>query len=137
MDYRKLTDTIAVAPQVDPADLKMIADLGYTTVINNRPDGETPDQPLSAEVEAAAEAAGLTYIHMPVISGQVTDQDANAFGAALDEAKGPVFAFCRTGTRCACLWALATAGEIGADGVLNITADAGYQLEALRPRLSR
>jgi len=137
MDYRKLTDKVAVAPQIDPAHLKAIADLGYTTVINNRPDGETPDQPLSAEVEAAAEAAGLTYIHMPVISGQVTDQDANAFAGALEKADGPVFAFCRTGTRCACLWALASAGEIGADAALNAAANAGYQLEALRPRLSR
>ncbi|EEK09667.1 hypothetical protein STRSA0001_1019 [Streptococcus salivarius SK126] len=27
---------------------------GFKTIINNRPDGEAPDQPTSAEIEAAA-----------------------------------------------------------------------------------
>ena len=40
---------------------------GFRSVVNNRPDFEGgPSQPTSASVEAAAHAAGLDYVWLPV-----------------------------------------------------------------------
>jgi sulfide:quinone oxidoreductase len=59
-----------------------------------------------------------------------------AFARALDEIEGPVLAFCRTGTRSATLWALAEAQRREPQAILATTAAAGYDLQALEPRLA-
>ncbi len=59
MQIVSLTDSVGVAGQVQPDDMAAIAQAGYKVVINNRPDGEAPDQPSSEELAAAAAAAGL------------------------------------------------------------------------------
>lgn len=68
-DFRRVTDQLSVAPQISTADLAQAAAQGFKLVINNRPDGEDPSQPSSAEIEAAAKAAGLAYVHIPVRGG--------------------------------------------------------------------
>jgi uncharacterized protein (TIGR01244 family) len=104
MDIEYLSPTFAVSPQIQPADIRGLAGAGFRAIINNRPDGEAPDQPCSDDLEAEARRLGLIYRHIPVVPGQATDADARAFAAALDEADGPVLAFCRTGNRAAGLW---------------------------------
>lgn len=101
----RLDNGISVSPQVQPADLAWLAAQGFKTIINNRPDGEEPNQPTSAQMQQAAQEAGLHYIHQPVISGAISQQNIDEFGTLLADAEGPVFAFCRTGTRCSALWA--------------------------------
>ena len=59
MDIRKINDAVSVAPQIMADEMAEVARLGFRTVINNRPDGESFDQPPAAVVEAAAQAAGL------------------------------------------------------------------------------
>jgi sulfide:quinone oxidoreductase len=107
MKIAKLTPFLAVSPQIAEADLGALAAQGFRAVINNRPDGEAEDQPESAALAAAAGRVGLEYRHVPVVSGKITDDDVAAFARALDAVKGPVLAFCRTGTRSTTLWALA------------------------------
>ena len=104
MEYQRQTDRLATAPQVRPEDLREIAASGFVGLINNRPDGEAPDQPSSLELEAEARRIGLAYWHVPVVPGEMTDEDVRAFAAALREAGGPVLAFCRTGNRSAALF---------------------------------
>ena len=58
MDLRPVADGFAVAPQLELDDFAELARMGFRHVVNNRPDGEAPDQPSSASVEAAAKAAG-------------------------------------------------------------------------------
>jgi sulfide:quinone oxidoreductase len=135
MQTRPLTDTLSVAVQIAPNDLATLAARGFHSVINNRPDGESPDQPANAVLEAAARQAGLAYRYIPVISGQLQDSQADAFSAALRELPGPVLAFCRTGTRSSMLWALGAARELPVPKVLATAAEAGYDLSALAPRL--
>jgi uncharacterized protein (TIGR01244 family) len=102
----------ATAPQLIPADMAAVAAQGFKTVINNRPDGEGgPDQPLSADVQAAALAAGLQYHHLPVVAGQITPEQAKAMADILAVAPEPVLAFCRSGARSTQLRQLATAYE--------------------------
>ena len=136
-DIRTLTPEVSVAPQIALDDLPAIRAAGFKTVINNRPDGEQPGQPSSAEVEAAAQAAGLAYRHVPVVSGGMSMDDVAAFDAALTESEGPVLAFCRSGTRSATLWAFTQAGAREPDEILEIAGDAGYDLSGMRPYLER
>ena len=51
-DIRQVTEDFAVAPQIAPDDIAEAAKMGFVLVINNRPDGEAPDQPDSAEMAA-------------------------------------------------------------------------------------
>ena len=100
MEYRQITDDYSVTGQISPDDLPVIKAAGFKSIICNRPDNEQPGQPSAAEISRAAEAAGLSFRHVPIISGQpVTDDDVAAMAQALDELEGPVFAYCRSGTR--------------------------------------
>jgi uncharacterized protein (TIGR01244 family) len=138
MDVKKINDTISVSPQMSPADMADAAAQGFKTVINNRPDGEGgPDQPSSEAVAEAARAAGLDYIYMPVVSGQITEANIADFQKALANAQKPVLAFCRTGTRCTNLWALGEAPTGSAAEIVQQAADAGYDLRPLAPVLQQ
>ncbi|SDS32502.1 bifunctional protein tyrosine phosphatase family protein/NAD(P)/FAD-dependent oxidoreductase [Pseudomonas oryzae] len=134
---KRLTPFIAVAGQLEPADMGALAASGYRCVINNRPDDEGEGQPSSATLRTAAEASGLEYHHLPVVSGQITDEDVSAFRELLDQVRGPVLAFCRTGTRSTTLWALAEAHHLHPEALLATAKEAGYELAALQPRLKQ
>jgi sulfide:quinone oxidoreductase len=131
----KLTPFLSVSPQISETDVGALAARGFRAIINNRPDAEGESQPPSAAMAAAAARHGLDYRYIPVVSGKVTDADVAAFAHALGELRGPVLGFCRTGTRSATLWALAEAQHLDPETILPVCAEAGYNLEALRPRL--
>ncbi|HKK31889.1 MAG TPA: TIGR01244 family sulfur transferase [Alphaproteobacteria bacterium] len=135
MEIKEISPFLSVSPQLSPADVGIAASLGYRTVINNRPDHESGDQPAGAEIQAAAERHGLEYRAIPVVSGKITDADADTFTEALKEVQGPVLAFCRSGTRSAILWALSEARHLTAAAILKAAERAGYNLESLGPRL--
>lgn len=103
---RQLDDKIFVSGQIQPADMASLVEQGVTLIVNNRPDGEDADQPLGAEIEDAASAAGLEYRSVPIIRG-IGPADAQAMRDALNQSRGNVLAFCRSGTRSALAWALA------------------------------
>jgi uncharacterized protein (TIGR01244 family) len=131
-EFRKVTDDFSVAPQIDLSDLARAAEAGFKLVINNRPDGEAPGQPTSAEVEAAAKAAGLDYAFIPVRGGPTPEQ-VEQENAVLAKAPGPVLAFCRSGTRSIVTWSLGQAeiGKIPRQELVDLGADAGYDLSAV------
>lgn len=131
---KPLADEISVCSFVSPADLPLLAK-NFRTIVNARPDAEETGQPSSAEIQAAAGRLGLEYVHIPVVPGQITDEQVAAFAKALSEKPGPVLAYCKTGTRAASLWALSRAGEHGTEQVLAAAAGAGFDLQALKPRL--
>jgi uncharacterized protein (TIGR01244 family) len=128
-DFRQVTETFAVAPQIAVADLAEAARRGFALVINNRPDGEAPDQPPSAEMAEAAKAAGLAYKHIPVRGMASPDQVAE-MAEAVSEAGGPVLAFCRSGTRSITIWSMGQAqtGARPRDELIELGAAAGYDL---------
>ena len=136
-DFRKLSDTVFAAPQLAPEDFARAAEAGVTLVINNRVEGETPDQIPAEEARALAEAAGLTYAQIPVRMATLGHQDVDAMAEALAGAEGRTLAYCLSGARSAALWALAQAktGGADADELLSATRNAGYDLEGLRPVL--
>ena len=135
IDIRPVTDTLAVASQLRPEDMAPAAAMGFTLVINNRPDGEVPDQPTAAQMEAAARAAGMDYVHIPV-TGAATPTQVVAMGAAIDAAmeadNGKVLAFCRSGTRSIVTWSRGRLAS-GDDRARLIAqgAEAGYDLSGV------
>ncbi len=137
MDVRKLSDTVSVAPQLEPADLSEAARLGFRSVINNRPDNESLHQPHNSELAAIAQELGLAYHHQPVVSGALSLDDVLEFRRLLAQAPQPVLAFCRSGTRCTTLWALAQAGQGNAAAIIQAAAQAGYDVSGLRPMIER
>lgn len=127
--FRRVTDRFSVSPQISPADVARAAAQGFTLIINNRPEGEEPGQPAGATIEAAAKAAGLDYVAMP-ISGMPTPEQADAVCEVISSAKGPVLSFCRTGTRSIVSWAKGTArrGELPAEELVRLCGQAGYDV---------
>lgn len=128
MDIKKLTRAVSVSEQINHGDLARIAACGFKTVINNRPDKEARFQPRSQTLARYAAKANIDYIHLPVISGGLTNKDIEDFKAILQSAQGPILAFCRTGTRSALLWAGANPDRLSAAEVSAIGAKAGYAL---------
>ena len=131
-DFRHVTDELSVAPQISVDDVAEAARLGFKLIINNRPDGEAPGQPTSAEIEAAATAAGLKYVHIPVVGGPTAAQ-VEAERALLAEAPGPVLAFCRSGTRSIVTWSIgqAQAGAMSRGDLIGLGREAGYDLSGV------
>jgi uncharacterized protein (TIGR01244 family) len=102
---------VCVAPQLEPAAMAWAAQQGFKSVVNNRPDGEGgPDQPTSAQMQAAAEAAGLRYVYLPVNGAYQSPEEIAAFAALLAELPRPLLAFCRSGARSTKLYMAATGG---------------------------
>jgi uncharacterized protein (TIGR01244 family) len=135
MDIRALTPDYAVSPQIALADLAGIKAAGYTTVIDNRPDGEIPPDLHSYNMRAAAEALGLVFHVNPVIGGALTAENVSLQAEIMAHADGPVFAYCASGNRCSIVWALTEAGKQSADELISVPAKFGYNLEHLRPIL--
>lgn len=122
-----LTDSVGVAGQVRPEDMPSIAQAGYQVVINNRPDGEAPDQPPSEDIAAAANAAGLEYHYYPLNAMNYPGDDPAAMAALFDDDSRPVFAFCRSGTRSSNLW-ISTRQADAVDRARRRARDLGFDI---------
>lgn len=134
-EFRRVTERLSVSPQLSPGDLAEAAAQGFVRLVCNRPDAEGPGQPSSAEMKAAAEAAGLEFIHLP-FAGMPDAATADAVFAAVAQSPGPVLAYCRSGTRSITAWALGAlrAGAEDRAELVALAAGAGYDLSAALPR---
>src|SRR3954447_15275753 len=124
---RQLDDKVMVGGQIAPHEVAGLAEQGVTMLVNNRPDGEEPDQPLAVEIEDAAAAAGIGYRFVPIIRG-IGPADVESMQEALREAgDGKLLAFCRSGTRSALALALAKREEgASAEDVIRQLNQAGF-----------
>jgi len=131
-DFRAVTETFSVSPQIGAEDVAAAAAQGFALIINNRPDGEAPGQPTGTEIAAAAAKAGLAYAHIPIV-GRPTDEQAQAVRQAADAAGGKVLAFCRSGTRSILAWTIAEAvdGRRSDDELAGLGARAGYDVSGV------
>jgi sulfide:quinone oxidoreductase len=128
----QLEPDIAVGTQLVEADFATIAQRGFRSVVNNRPDGEVPGQLPSRAAEALARRNGLEFRFLPVENLNVTDDNVvMAFARLLDGLPRPILFYCRTGTRCAILWTQAAARRRNVDEVLAIARNAGFDLDFL------
>ena len=131
--FRKLTENVLVSPQLALEDVTAAAAAGVALIVNNRPDGEEPDAPQGDEIAAAAAAAGLNYVAIPVGHAGFSEPQVDAMIAALEQAEGPILAYCRSGTRSTFLWALAAAKQgQDPDTIARTAMQAGYNISPIR-----
>lgn len=126
-------DRVSVSGQLTPADMKEIAGAGFTAVVNNRPDGEAFfSQPKTADLRAAAEAAGLQFLDLPFSGPRATPDQVRAFADLLATGDGRVVAFCKSGMRSALLWGAASlANGRSLEEVLQGASNAGQELSGV------
>jgi uncharacterized protein (TIGR01244 family) len=105
MQIRELANGFAVTGQISADDVSQIAELGFKTLISNRPDNEMGAVPHDA-IKTAAEAAGMAFHYIPVVSGHITRDNVMDMAEALKGADQPVLAYCRSGGRCTNLYGL-------------------------------
>ena len=132
-DFRQLTEDFWASPQIGLGDVAEAKARGIALIVNNRPEGEAPDQVPGAAIEAAARSAGIDYRAIPVTHAGFSEEQVGAMAAVIDEAGGPVLAYCRSGTRSTLLWALAqAAGGEDPDTIAARAARAGYDVAPIR-----
>ena len=136
MKFAKINNELTVSDQITIEDLKEIHAQGYKTIFCNRPDQESEGQLNFSAIEKEAQNLGIKTIHQPVVGGQISDNDIAQFGNYFENSQKPIFAYCRTGTRCSTLWALSHAKKLPIDEILSKAQIAGYDLSSLRDRLN-
>lgn len=133
-DFRSLAEDFAASPQISEADVAEAHSRGFAMIVNNRPEQESEDQAPGATIEAAARAAGMAYVAIPITHSGFSEAQVDALIEAMEQAGGPVLAYCRSGTRSTFLWALAQARQ-GNDPT-KIAAQAraaGYDIAPIEP----
>ena len=135
-EFRKLTENISVSQQLEIEDVAAAAAQGVALIVNNRPDGEDPGAPQGDDIAAAAAAAGLNYVAIPIGHSGFSEPQVDAMIAAMEQAEGPILAYCRSGTRSTLLWALASAKQgMTAETIARTAAQAGYDISPIRPMI--
>ena len=131
--FKQLTSDILVAPQIGLDTVDEARALGVTLIVNNRPEGESPDQTPGDAIEAAAKAAGIAYVAIPVSPGGFVPWQLDALDTALaGNVGGKTLCYCRSGTRSTLLWSLARARAGDApDTIAETAAAAGYDVSPI------
>lgn len=110
ISLQPIAEDVYTAPQLSPEAMAAAAEAGFKAVLNNRPDFEGgPDQPTSALIEAAAQAAGLVYAYLPVQGGYQSPEQIAQCASLLKSLPRPLLMFCRSGARSTNLYMQATA----------------------------
>ena len=129
MTIRQLDDNVLVSGQILPADMAELQRHGVTMIVNNRPDGEDPGQPLAADIEQAARAAGIRYRFLPIRRGPGPAEVDELQQAMADCGDGKLLAFCRSGARSTFAWALARREQgMPSEEIDSRAAEAGISL---------
>ncbi|SPF81557.1 TIGR01244 family sulfur transferase [Pseudoprimorskyibacter insulae] len=136
MAPKQITPEYFVAPQIVAEDVPALKEAGFTLVICNRPDGEVPPALQADAIGQAVQAAGMAFEVLPLTHQTMTPDNVARQRELLENATGPVLAYCASGTRSTVVWAIGHAPDRGVDGVLSAAAEGGYDLEGLRPMLN-
>lgn len=135
-EFRRLSQDFAVSPQLSLGDIACAAAEGFKTIIKNRPEGEEPGLPTEAEMMSAARSAGITFRSLP-FQGPPPPAVVAETVLLMEQATGPILAYCRSGTRSAMAWGMAQAlaGAASPDQIIASAARAGYDLSRVRQAL--
>lgn len=131
----ELSSILSVGPAPTSRDIVRLAEAGFRSIINNRPDTDRALTMTSAEMAAEAAALGLSYAHIPVEGKNPLERDVRAFATALTDLRKPIFAYCQSGGRSASLWALASVGEYDTDTLTSMCHDIGFDISGLRTKM--
>ena len=99
-----MTDDITIYKQIYPSQCIKIAELGYRSVLNIRPDAEVDTQPNSCDFATATEQANLIYHHIPFDDERLSMMTVQQFADFYRTAPKPILMFCGTGARAKLLY---------------------------------
>lgn len=137
MELRRLSPRYFVSPQLVAEDIEAVRAAGIKRIVCNRPDSEVQPFQQADAIGAAARAAGLEFEVLPLTHQTMTPENVARQRGLIDEADGPVLAYCASGTRSTIAWALGQAGSRPVDDIVNDAMTAGYDLSKLRPALEQ
>lgn len=100
----ELAPEVYASAQLFEHDVRLVAKQGVRSIVNNRTDGESMGQPLSADLAKVAEEFGVAFVHFPIDLQSITRQDVEAFARICDELKRPLLLFSRSGARSTKIW---------------------------------
>lgn len=98
-----LAPDFAVAAQLTPDQIRELAASGFRSFVNNRLEHES-GQPPEEAIRAAAAAANVEYVRLPVDPARITIDDVARFAAVIERMPRPTIAFCRSGSRSSILF---------------------------------
>ena len=136
MIIRQLTTELSVADQLTVDDLEAVKEAGFNAVICNRPDEEGEPHADADSMAQKANALGLEFRYLPVNGANITDTDVAQHAALLSEVPRPVLTYCRSGARCAKLWALSEACKQDVNTLIETVDKAGLTVVDIAHRLS-
>ena len=99
-----MNDNITIYKQIYPKQCAKLAELGYRSLINIRPEAETVNQPESEALQSAASAADLDYIYLPFDCERLSLQTIESFAKHYHALPKPIMLFCGTGARAKLLY---------------------------------
>ena len=134
--FKTLSETVFASEQISLEDIDTAKATGVKIIVNNRPDGEDHSAPQSDKVEARALAVGLGYVSIPIGHSGFSEMQVEAMIKVMQEAEGPILAYCRSGTRSTFLWALASVKlGVDPDAIARSAIAAGYDVSPVRPMM--
>ncbi len=140
MDIRKLTDDLSVTGQISAADVAALKQAGFATIMCNRPENETPDQPAFDSIVEAARKWDMSVASVPVTNGAFGPDEARRFAQDLAKLPKPAIAFCRSGMRSTTLWVMSQAmahdDETQVRAAVQAALDAGFDMRPVAPQLA-
>lgn len=104
MRVLELAPEVYASGQLFESDLGLLIRQGVRSIVNTRPDDESPGQPASADLAKAAREYGITIVHFPVDPGSITPEIARAFMKACDELERPLMICGRSGGQSTKIW---------------------------------
>ena len=131
MQIANISGLYHVSPQISLTDVEFLSEKGFEKVICNRPDFEVPINIQSNVIEKVAKEIGLSFEYHPLTFENMNTENIEKQMAFINESKGPILAYCTSGTRCAAIWALGQIGKMSKDEILKTTLQSGYNLEGL------
>jgi uncharacterized protein (TIGR01244 family) len=102
-NFAQVETTVACAGAITPASVAGIKKMGFASIINLRLASE-PGADIDAEA-AAAKAAGINFVHLPLNSSAPDPAVADRFIKTITEpGTQPAFIHCASGNRAAAMW---------------------------------
>ncbi|MGM8870940.1 beta-lactamase hydrolase domain-containing protein [Psychrobacter sp. 2Y5] len=99
-----MTDNLTIYKQIYPSQCAKLAELGYRSVINIRPDDEHITQPTSLDLASASQQANLAYQHLPFDDERLSKMTVEQFASFYHAFPKPILMFCGTGARAKLLY---------------------------------
>ncbi len=128
MKLQQLNKQVYISDQISTMDINTLKNVGVQTIINNRPDNEEANQPLSKDISVHAANVNIEYYFLPIASGDYSTDSIEQLTELLNTTIKPVVIFCRTGNRSINLWALSQSSIFGKKHVLAMAKKIGFDI---------